>query len=364
MGGYERDPAPFTRERRGVRRRPRRLQRPAAAGGLGRGSRRSAANAQRAGAGDGRRRRSARWSTGRRAFTPDNEFCLGRDRGRRASSSRPASARTASPARAASARSWPSGSSTGDPEFDLWHMDVGRFGRGIPLAALHARADRRELRRRYYDIAYPGRQRQAGRPLRTSPVYAWHAAHGAVFGEKAGWERVELLRHERRRPRRRVACAPAGLGRAADWSPAIARRAPRRPATPAGLFDESSFAKIEVTRPPTPRPSWSGCATTGSRAGRRRHATPRRSTPAAASRRTSRSPGWRRRRFLDRHRHGVRQRTTWRGCAGRRARERRRRRHRRRHRRRASASRCGGRARATCWRASRRRTCPTPPSRS
>ena len=94
----------------------------------------------------------------------------------------------------------------------------------------------------YYDIGYPGAERAAGRPLRTSPAYAWHAAHGAAFGEKAGWERVNHYAT----PGRRGAAA-AGLGRPA----LVAVRSAEHRATreTAGLFDETSFAKIEVTGP-------------------------------------------------------------------------------------------------------------------
>ena len=94
----------------------------------------------------------------------------------------------------------------------------------------------------YYDIRYPGAERAAGRPLRTSPAYAWHAAHGAVFGEKAGWERVNHYATpgvEALRPR-------GWAGR--HWSPCVEteHRAVREHA---GLFDETSFAKIEITGP-------------------------------------------------------------------------------------------------------------------
>ena len=56
----------------------------------------------------------------------------------------------------------------------------------------------------------PGRGAQAGRPLRVSPAYARHAALGAGFGEKSGWERVNWYASNAAR-RRRVA-APARLG--------------------------------------------------------------------------------------------------------------------------------------------------------
>ena len=103
----------------------------------------------------------------------------------------------------------------------------------------------REVYETYYDIKYPNHERRAGRPLRISPAYAWHAAHGAAFGEKSGWERVnwyaanEAAGDESLRPR-----GWAGM----HWSPAIGaeHRACREAAA---LFDETSFAKLEVTGP-------------------------------------------------------------------------------------------------------------------
>src|SRR3954466_13209753 len=81
----------------------------------------------------------------------------------------------------------------GEPSYDVWHMDINRFGRqwrspGYTLARTV------ESYQRYYDIPYPGLQREAGRPLRTSPAYEWHRAHDAEFGEKSGWERVDFYR--------------------------------------------------------------------------------------------------------------------------------------------------------------------------
>ncbi|HEY3612871.1 MAG TPA: FAD-dependent oxidoreductase, partial [Gaiellales bacterium] len=64
----------------------------------------------------------------------------------------------------------------GQPEWDLWHMDIRRFGRqyrsqGFTLARTT------EVYSTYYDIKYPGEERTAGRPLRVSPAYARHLAN-------------------------------------------------------------------------------------------------------------------------------------------------------------------------------------------
>ena len=132
----------------------------------------------------------------------------------------------------------------GEPPMDLWKMDIRRFGpqyrsRGYCLARTH------EIYATYYDIVYPNHERRAGRPLKVPPAYARHVALGAELGSKSGWERVNWYRsnedpaHERRRPR-----GWAGQ----HWSTAIVAEAIATRTT-AGLFDESSFAKIEVTGP-------------------------------------------------------------------------------------------------------------------
>jgi len=136
----------------------------------------------------------------------------------------------------------------GAPPMDLWHMDVRRFGVSYrsPSYTLARTVENYES---YYDIRYPAHERQAGRPLRTSPAYAWHTQHGASFGEKSGWERVnhyESNSHvddEGWRPR-------GWAGR--HWAPAVVpeHRAAREAAA---IFDESSFAKIEVSGPDAER---------------------------------------------------------------------------------------------------------------
>jgi 4-methylaminobutanoate oxidase (formaldehyde-forming) len=132
----------------------------------------------------------------------------------------------------------------GEPELDLWKMDIRRFG--PQYRSRHYARDRAyEVYATYYDIHYPGEERQAGRPLKTAPTYARLQELGAEFGEKSGWERANWFRSnedpslERLRPR----------GWAGEhWSSAIpAEHIATRER--AALFDESSFAKIEVDGP-------------------------------------------------------------------------------------------------------------------
>src|SRR5919106_6727457 len=177
---------------------------------------------------------------GPEAFTPDNEFCLGETEvaGFFVAAGFCAHGIAGAGGIGRVMADW---ILDGDPGMDLWHMDVRRFGRHYrsPGYTLARTVENYES---YYDIRYPAAERAAGRPLRTSPAYPWHATHGAVFGEKAGWERVNHYSEpgsEALRPR-------GWAGRL--WSPCVeTEHVAVREA--AGLFDESSFAKISISGP-------------------------------------------------------------------------------------------------------------------
>jgi 4-methylaminobutanoate oxidase (formaldehyde-forming) len=133
---------------------------------------------------------------------------------------------------------------SGHPELDTWEMDSRRFGphyrsRDFALKRTY------EVYATYYDVKYPGHEREAGRPLRLSPAYGRLAELGAVFGEKGGWERVNWF--ESNVPDGDESQRPDGwAGRL--WSPAIgAEHCACRER--AALFDETSFAKLEVVGP-------------------------------------------------------------------------------------------------------------------
>ena len=133
----------------------------------------------------------------------------------------------------------------GEPELDLWKMDIRRFGpqyrsRGFTLAKAY------ENYATYYDIHYPNEERQAGRPLRLSPAYSRLAALGAAFGEKGGWERPNWFEPNAAGAAAEALEALRPRGWAGEhWHPAIAAEA-LATRTTAALYDESSFAKIEV----------------------------------------------------------------------------------------------------------------------
>jgi 4-methylaminobutanoate oxidase (formaldehyde-forming) len=132
----------------------------------------------------------------------------------------------------------------GQPEWDLWHMDIRRFNPHY-RSQRHALARAYESLSKYYDIKYPGEEKQAGRPLRVSSAYARHQDLGAVFGEKAGWERVNW--YESNAGAGDASLRPRGWA-GENWSPAIGAEALAARET-AAIFDESSFSKLEVLGP-------------------------------------------------------------------------------------------------------------------
>ena len=71
----------------------------------------------------------------------------------------------------------------GQPEWDVWPLHLRRFGRQYSSQA-YTLARSYEALSQYYDIKYPGEEKQAGRPLRVSPVYQRHRELQAAFGER------------------------------------------------------------------------------------------------------------------------------------------------------------------------------------
>ncbi len=136
---------------------------------------------------------------------------------------------------------------SGEPSWDLWHMDVRRFSRHA-AGSDYVRRRAMEIYGNYYALAHPHRERESERPLRTSPAYDRVKRLGAVFGEKAGWERANWFqpnasgdRHTPTRWRPRSFAAE-------HWSEAIAtEHAVTRERV--ALFDVSSFSKFELSGP-------------------------------------------------------------------------------------------------------------------
>jgi len=180
---------------------------------------------------------------GPEAFTPDNEFCLGETevRGLFVAAGFCAHGLAGAGGIGKVMAEW---IHEGEPQLDLWHMDVRRFGPAYRSPSYTLKRVK-EVYETYYDIRYPGHERLAGRPLRTSSAYPWHLANGASFGEKSGWERVNW--YDGNGADGEEALRPRGWA-GKHWSPAIGaeHRAARETAA---LFDESSFAKLQISGP-------------------------------------------------------------------------------------------------------------------
>ena len=175
---------------------------------------------------------------GPEGFTPDNEFCLGETSvgGFYVAAGFCAHGIAGAGGIGKVVAEWVV---AGEPTMDLWHMDIRRFGDSYssPDFTLKRITENYEA---YYDIHYPGEERMSARPLKKSPVYQWHAENGAVFGEKASWERVNYYAGNETDE----SFKPHGWA-GKYWSSAV-RAEHLATRKNAGLFDESSFAKITV----------------------------------------------------------------------------------------------------------------------
>jgi glycine cleavage system aminomethyltransferase T/glycine/D-amino acid oxidase-like deaminating enzyme len=180
---------------------------------------------------------------GPEAFTPDNEFCLGESdvRGFFVAAGFCAHGLAGAGGVGKAMAEW---IVAGEPSLDLWHMDIRRFGAHYRSPSYTLKRTK-EVYETYYDIRYPGHEREAGRPLRVSSAYPWHASNGAAFGEKSGWERVNW--YEPNAAAGDESLRPHGWA-GKLWSPAIAAEH-RSTREAVGLFDESSFAKLEIEGP-------------------------------------------------------------------------------------------------------------------
>jgi len=124
----------------------------------------------------------------------------------------------------------------GDPGFDVWAMDVARYGDWASKAYTNTKV--RENYARRFSIRFPNEELPAGRPLRTSPLYERLKAAGAQFGVTAGLE-VPLW------------YAPAGVRDAFSWYRStdfstIAEEV-RAVRERVGLIETTGFAKYRIT---------------------------------------------------------------------------------------------------------------------
>jgi sarcosine dehydrogenase len=127
----------------------------------------------------------------------------------------------------------------GEAPLDLWVVDIRRF------SDLHRDrqwvSDRTcEAYGKHYTVAFPHEEMESGRPRIVSPLYDRLKAHRAVFGSKLGWERPNWFAPDGMEPR-----DVYSMGRQNWFDPVGEEHRHVREAV--GVFDQSSFAKYEVT---------------------------------------------------------------------------------------------------------------------
>lgn len=125
----------------------------------------------------------------------------------------------------------------GATSLNLRAFDPRRYGDFATPEYNHTKAREDYLLR--HEIPYPGLNRMAGRPYKTSSLYSRMADRGAIFEEVFGWERPRWF-------------APDGWEREdihsfrrADWHKAVAQEV-EAVRNRAGLADLTAFAKYEL----------------------------------------------------------------------------------------------------------------------
>ncbi|WP_415715416.1 GcvT family protein [Roseibium sp.] len=128
----------------------------------------------------------------------------------------------------------------GDPGYDIWGMDVARYGDWATLAYTNAKVQ--ENYRRRFRIRFPNEELPAGRPHQTTPLYDRMLAQGAVMGDSWGLETPLWFA-----PEGAEAKDVISFHRSNDFDPISAEcRAVRESV---GITEIANFAKYEITGP-------------------------------------------------------------------------------------------------------------------
>ncbi|RVA44061.1 glycine cleavage T C-terminal barrel domain-containing protein, partial [Mesorhizobium sp. M7A.F.Ca.CA.004.11.1.1] len=128
----------------------------------------------------------------------------------------------------------------GDPGFDVWGMDVTRFGEWAGLRYTNAKV--RENYSRRFSIRFPNEELPAARPAQTTPLYDTMLANNAVMGDSWGLETPLWFAPKGKEPRDIVS-----FHRSNDFGPIGEEvRATRERV---GVTEIANFAKYEVSGP-------------------------------------------------------------------------------------------------------------------
>ena len=127
----------------------------------------------------------------------------------------------------------------GEAPLDLWVVDIRRFS-GLHRDRQWVSDRTLEAYGKHYTIGYPHEEYESGRPYIVSPLYERLKKHRAVFGSKLGWERPNWFA-----PEGMEAKDVYAMGRQNWFEPVGDEHRHVREAV--GVFDQSSFAKYEMT---------------------------------------------------------------------------------------------------------------------
>ena len=126
----------------------------------------------------------------------------------------------------------------GDPGFDIWGMDVARYGDWATRTYTNAKV--RENYSRRFRIRFPNEELPAGRPLQTTGLYDKFLAEGAVMGDSWGMETPLWFA-----PKGTKAEDIVSFHRSNDFEPIKAEVKNVRNGV--GVTEIANFAKYEIT---------------------------------------------------------------------------------------------------------------------
>ncbi len=128
----------------------------------------------------------------------------------------------------------------GEAEIDMASLDPKRYGDWMTTE--YGARKNEECYEHVYVLHHPDEEREACRPLRTSPAYDRQKAAGAQFGQVNGWERPNYYAPERFDDH-----AARSFRRGAWWQYAVAEAKAIRENV--GLIDATAFTKHVVKGP-------------------------------------------------------------------------------------------------------------------
>ena len=128
---------------------------------------------------------------------------------------------------------------TGEQPMDLWVADIRRFS-SLHRDDAFVRERTSEAYGKHYAIVFPHEEYASARGRIVSPLYDRLKQRGAVFGAKLGWERPNWFA-----PQGIEAKDVYSMGRQ-NWFEPVGREH-KLVREAAGVFDQSSFAKYELT---------------------------------------------------------------------------------------------------------------------